>query len=66
MAPEVDTTTANTPIEQSPTAVEAKYMNYLWLACSALRYAKRKTGSNLMVTLAVLGILVVTCGDIVA
>lgn len=41
-------------------------MNYLWLACSALRYAKRKAGSNLMVTLAVLGILVVTCGDIVA
>lgn len=36
---------------------------YLWLARAAVRHAKRKTGSNLVATLVVVGILVVTFGD---
>lgn len=36
---------------------------YLWLARAAVRYAKRKTGSNFVVALVVVGILVVTFGD---
>lgn len=38
---------------------------YLWLARAAVRYAKRKTGSNLVVALVIVGILVVTFGDTV-
>lgn len=38
---------------------------YLWLARAAVRYAKRKTGSNLIAALAVIGILIVTFGDTV-
>jgi hypothetical protein len=36
---------------------------YLWLARAAVRYAKRKTGSNFVAALAVVGIFVVTFGD---
>lgn len=38
---------------------------YLWLARAAVRYAKRKTGSNLVAALVVVGILVITFGDTV-
>jgi len=38
---------------------------YLWLARAAVRYAKRKTGSNLVVTFVVVGFFVVTFGDTV-
>jgi hypothetical protein len=38
---------------------------YLWLARAAVRYAKRKTGSNLIAALAVIGVLIVTFGDTV-
>jgi hypothetical protein len=38
---------------------------YLWLARAAVRYAKRKTGSNVVAALAVVGILVLTFGDTV-
>lgn len=38
---------------------------YLWLARAAARYAKRKTGSNLVAALVVVGIFVITFGDTV-
>lgn len=38
-------------------------LGYLWLARAAVRYTKRKTGSNLIAALAVIGILVITFGD---
>lgn len=40
-------------------------LGYLWLARAAVRYTKRKTGSNLIAALAVIGILVITFGDTV-
>lgn len=40
-------------------------LGYLWLARAAVRYTKRKTGSNLIAALAVVGILVITFGDTV-
>jgi hypothetical protein len=36
---------------------------YLWLLRAAIRYTKRKTGSNFMAMLAVVGVLVLTFGD---
>lgn len=38
---------------------------YLWLVRAAVRYTKRKTGSNLLAALAVVCILVITFGDTV-
>lgn len=38
---------------------------YLWLARAAVRYAKRKTGSNAVAALVIVGILVITFGDTV-
>lgn len=39
------------------------FLGYLWLMRATVRYAKRKTGSNFIATLAVGGILVLTFGD---
>lgn len=36
---------------------------YLWFVRTVVRYIKRKTGSNLIAALAVIGILIVTFGD---
>lgn len=38
-------------------------LGYLWLIRSTVRYAKRKTGSNLVASLALVGVLVITFGD---
>ena len=38
-------------------------IGYFWLLRATVRYAKRKTGSNVIAALAVLGVLVLTFGD---
>ncbi|MES2353862.1 MAG: hypothetical protein V4568_05525 [Pseudomonadota bacterium] len=38
-------------------------LGYLWVARAAVRYVKRKTGSNWMMVLTVIGILMLTFGD---
>lgn len=40
-------------------------LSYLWLARTAVRYAKKKTDSNFVAGLVVVGILVITFGDTV-
>ena len=38
-------------------------LGYLWLIRTTASYAKRKTGSNLIAGLAVVGLLLITFGD---